>query len=85
VHSALVALVPRRPPALPPAEIERFSEFLLALFSLRRKVLTTALRAARPRLDADGAAATCERVGVDPRVRPEAVSPDALLALFRAT
>jgi 16S rRNA (adenine1518-N6/adenine1519-N6)-dimethyltransferase len=85
VRSALLRLVPRRPRALSPGEDAPFGAFLLALFGRRRKVVPTALRAARPGLSAAEAVAALEAAGVDPRVRPEDVPPDRLLALFRGT
>jgi 16S rRNA (adenine1518-N6/adenine1519-N6)-dimethyltransferase len=83
VRSALLWLRPRRDPDLPTAEIRPFSRFLLDLFSRRRKVLPTALRAARPSLSADDARRLCEAIGVAPTARPEAVPPASLLALSR--
>jgi 16S rRNA (adenine1518-N6/adenine1519-N6)-dimethyltransferase len=85
VESALVRLVPRKPRGLEAGEELPFGAFLLALFSRRRKVLSTALRAARPALDADAAGKACAKAGAEPRARPEDVPPAALLALFRAT
>ncbi len=85
VRSALLHLVPRRPPELRPDEDRAFAEFLLAVFSRRRKVLASALRTARPALSAEGAAAALAGVGLDPRIRPEDASPTAHRDLFRAT
>lgn len=83
VKSALLRLVPRREKVLAPGEERPFGAFLLALFSRRRKVLATALRAARPDLSADAASSACRTAGADPRARPEAIPPAILLALFR--
>jgi 16S rRNA (adenine1518-N6/adenine1519-N6)-dimethyltransferase len=85
VRSALLRLVPRRPTEIRPAEHRPFAEFLLALFSRRRKVLSTALRSPCPALSAEGAVHALTAVGLDPRARPEDASPQALLALFRST
>jgi len=85
VKSALLRLVPRRPPDLRPDEDRAFSEFLLAVFSRRRKVLTSALRNARPALTADAALAALASVRLDPRIRPEDASPIEHRDLFRAT
>ncbi len=85
VTSAVVRLVPRRPSDLRPHEARAFATFLLGVFSRRRKVLASALRAARPALPAEAALAAIAGAGVDSRVRPEAVAPAALLALFRRT
>ena len=85
VKSALLRLVPRRPPDLRPDEDRPFSEFLLAVFSRRRKVLSSALRNARPALSAEAAAAALLALGLDPRIRPEDAPPVAHRDLFRAT
>jgi 16S rRNA (adenine1518-N6/adenine1519-N6)-dimethyltransferase len=85
VQSALLSLSPRRSRDLAPGEETAFSRFLLDLFSRRRKVLSTALRTARPALDAAAAASAIAALGVDARSRPEDVEPAALLALHRAT
>ncbi len=85
VRSALLLLSPRRPPDLAPGEDRAFGTFLVALFTRRRKVLTTALRAARPDLSAEGAAAACAKVGLDPRIRPEDADPLRLRDLARTT
>lgn len=83
VTSALLRLVPRRPRAFPSGDERAFAAFLLALFSRRRKMLSSALRAAREDLSAEAAHALCEAAGLDPRLRPEDVSPEALLDLGR--
>jgi 16S rRNA (adenine1518-N6/adenine1519-N6)-dimethyltransferase len=85
VKSALLGLWPTRPPAARPEEHRAFSEFLLGLFSRRRKILSTALRVARPAATPDEAAAAIAAAGLDPRLRPEDVAPEALLDLFRRT
>ncbi len=85
VTSAVVHLVPRRPRGLSVTDERPFAEFLLALFSRRRKVLSTGLRVARPSLDAAGAVRALAAAGLAPTTRPEQVSPEALLALFRTT
>jgi 16S rRNA (adenine1518-N6/adenine1519-N6)-dimethyltransferase len=83
VRSALLQLRPRRDPPLASGDVAAFSRFLLDLFSRRRKVLPTALRAARPSLSAEDARRLLEEEGVSPTARPEAVPPEALLSLFR--
>jgi 16S rRNA (adenine1518-N6/adenine1519-N6)-dimethyltransferase len=85
VRSALLRLTPRPDAPLAPEEVRRFSRFLLDLFSRRRKVLSTALRAARPALGADEARRLCEDAGLSPSDRPEDAAPEALLALFRGS
>lgn len=85
VHSALLHLTPRRPPDLLPGEDRALGAFLVALFTRRRKVLSTALRAARPEYSAADAHAACTRVGLDAGLRPEDAPPLRLRDLFRAT
>lgn len=85
VRSALLSLSPRRPPDLLPGEDRPLGAFLVALFTRRRKVLTTALRAAVPTLSGEDAVAACARVGLDPRIRPEDAGPLRLRDLWRAT
>ena len=85
VRSALLRLVPRRPRAIGRGEERPFGDFLLGLFSRRRKVLSTALRAPRPALSAAESAAACRSAGLDPGSRPEDAAPDSLLALFHRT
>jgi 16S rRNA (adenine1518-N6/adenine1519-N6)-dimethyltransferase len=84
VRSALLRLVPDPSPALRTPEIRGFSRFVLGLFSRRRKVLPTALRAARPALSGEGARALLDREGLAATTRPEDVPPEVLLRLFRA-
>jgi 16S rRNA (adenine1518-N6/adenine1519-N6)-dimethyltransferase len=85
VRSALLRLVPRADPAIPAEEIRPFSRFLLDLFSRRRKVLPSALRAAKPSLSGEDARRLLEDEGLLPTTRPEAVAPETLLSLFRKT
>jgi 16S rRNA (adenine1518-N6/adenine1519-N6)-dimethyltransferase len=85
VTSAVVRLVPRRPRDLPVSEERDFATFLLALFSRRRKILSTGLRVARPTLDGLAAGAACVEAGLDPSSRPEEAPAASLLSLFRAS
>ena len=83
VRSVVLDLTPIRPPALAPDEHAPFGSFVIALFTRRRKVLTTALRAAVPDLTADEARAALEAEGLPAATRAEAVEPERLLALWR--
>lgn len=83
VRSALLSLVPLRPSPLAAEEHGPFGAFVTALFTRRRKVLPTALRAAWPTLTAEAARAAIEGRGLDPRVRAEALAPPVLLDLWR--
>ena len=83
VRSVVLDLAPLQPGLLSQEEHAPFGYFLIALFTRRRKVLTTALRTALPGLTADDARAALAAEGLDPRVRAEAVEPARLLALWR--
>lgn len=71
VESAMIAIRPR--PRLPRAELSRFSSFVSRLFQRRRKQLGTILGrdVAWP-------------ADVEPTVRPERLSPEKLVELWRA-
>lgn len=84
VQSALLHLRPRPDRRLAAEREPAFATFLLGLFSRRRKVLASALRAARPALDAAAAARALAAVGLSPTARPEDAAPEALLALLGA-
>jgi 16S rRNA (adenine1518-N6/adenine1519-N6)-dimethyltransferase len=88
VRSALLRLVPTRPARLAPHEHAPFGAFVTALFSLRRKVLSTSLAhaslgdgvrcAASPAIEAALAAA-----GARAGQRPQELLPEQMLALWR--
>ncbi len=85
VESAFVRFVPHRTPLLGPGELECVERVARAAFSTRRKTLANALRGAGIAAPAGAALeATLDRVGLDARVRAEAVSPECFLALARA-
>jgi len=84
VQSALLRLLPRRTRTVPAADERAFATFLVGVFSRRRKILSSALRTARPGLTAEAAVAACAAAGLASSSRPEEASPEALLALFRA-
>jgi 16S rRNA (adenine1518-N6/adenine1519-N6)-dimethyltransferase len=84
VRSALLRLVPVRPAPLAPDEHRPLGAFTTALFTHRRKVLATAVRLARPGLDAGAVQAALRAAGVDAGLRAEDLPPTAILALFRA-
>ena len=83
VRSVVLDLTPVRPGLLTPDEHRPFGVFLVAVFTRRRKVLTTALRTALPHVSADQARAALRQAGLPPDVRAEAVPPASLLALWR--
>ena len=83
VHSALLHIVPRPVPLVPPEQIVAFRRLVTSLFSYRRKRMLKALREATGR-DAAGAATVLERAGIDPDVRPEVVDVAAFVRLLAA-
>ena len=84
VRSVLVALTPTLPAPLEAHEHLPFGAFVTALFTRRRKVLSTAVRAALPDLGAEEARAAILGLDLDPTLRCEAIAPERLLALWRS-
>lgn len=83
VESATVAIVPdpARIGALPDRALRRLTR---AAFSRRRKQLQTILRTAPAYgLEREAAEAVCRSLGVDPRIRPEKLSPAQFVELAR--
>ena len=83
VESAIVRVVPRREPMVAPAEEKPFSEFVQAVFGMRRKQMQRVLRSLK-NLDAAGAERLLAGQGIDPALRPESLTPEQFAALFRA-
>lgn len=83
VDSAVVHLLPREQPLVPPGEVAELRRLVVSLFSYRRKRMQRALREARG-LEATAAAAALARAGIDPDVRPEVLPPEAFAALLTA-
>lgn len=84
VDSAVVTIDPdpTRLADLPAGELRRLSR---AAFGLRRKQLQKILRSsAEYRLERRTAEAVCGRLGLDPRARPETLSPRDFVRLARA-
>ncbi len=84
VRSVLLELTPVLPALLEEDEHVPFGAFVTALFTRRRKVMSTALRAACPDLGADDARAALRAQGLDPKVRCEALAPETLMELWRS-
>ena len=84
VRSVVIELIPRRPAPLAQEEQAPFGAFVTGVFTRRRKVLPTALRAAVPGLTADEARAALAAHDLAPTVRAEAVAPETFLALWRS-
>jgi 16S rRNA (adenine1518-N6/adenine1519-N6)-dimethyltransferase len=83
VDSAVLRLRPRAAPLVATDEREGFRQFVVGLFGQRRKQVTGGLRTVAG-LSRDGALALCAAAGVDPRARPEALSPEAFVSLYRS-
>lgn len=84
VRSALVRLTPRSDRLLPAHDHHAFGAFVTALFSQRRKVLPSALVRAAPQLTPEAAREAVEAQGLPLTTRVQEVTPERLLALFRA-
>ena len=92
VESSFVRVWPRRPGPLAEGELARVEQLARAAFGQRRKVITNGLaRLAERRFAGLGKEAQREALesvlrtaGIDPRLRPERVEPEAWLALARA-
>ena len=76
VQSAVVRLVPHTVPPVRIDDLERFERLVAQAFSMRRKTLRNSLRGL---LDGDAIAAA----GVDPGLRPEALTLEQFAALAR--
>ena len=80
VQSTVVRLTPRATPLA--VEDSRFRQVVHALFAARRKTLRNGLASVVGR---DHAAAICLSVGIDPGLRPETLTIEALGRLSEAT
>lgn len=83
VDSALVHLVPREVPLVPPSEVAALRRLVVSLFSYRRKRMQRALREARG-VSAEGAGEALLAAGIDPDLRPEALAPADFARLLAA-
>lgn len=83
VDSAVLHLVPRAEPLVPPEQVRAFRTLVTTLFSYRRKRMQRALREALG-LSADEAARLLAESGVDPDVRPEVVDIAGFVRLLAA-
>jgi 16S rRNA (adenine1518-N6/adenine1519-N6)-dimethyltransferase len=76
-------ITPLETPLVPIEELVEFRTFVQAAFGMRRKQLANILRSVR-RLSLDDATALLEGQGIDPRARPETLSPTQLASVMRA-
>ncbi|HEV2641855.1 MAG TPA: 16S rRNA (adenine(1518)-N(6)/adenine(1519)-N(6))-dimethyltransferase RsmA [Candidatus Elarobacter sp.] len=79
VDSTVVRVMPLATPLVPAGEQPRLRSFVQSLFSQRRKQLGTILRG----LGHD-VPAVLGPLGIDPAVRPERLTPEQFITLFRA-
>ena len=77
-------VVPREQPTIDPGEEPAFSAFVQAVFGMRRKQMQRVLRALQ-NLDARAARQKLETLEIDPMLRPESLTPEQFVAVFRAT
>lgn len=82
VDSAVVRLRPLQKPLVADHEREAWRRFLAQLFSQRRKQLRRSLRSLTGGTK-EAVEAVLGGLGIDPAARPELLSPQALVALFR--
>ena len=82
VESAVVKVVPRPDPIADAGELKRFRTFVQGLFGMRRKQLGNALRSVSD-LTGEQAAAVLQSLDIDPKARPETLSPAQFVALMR--
>ena len=84
VRSVLLTLHPLVPGPLASDEHVPFGAFVTALFTRRRKIMSTALRVAVPDLGPLEARAALGALGLDPSVRCETLAPATLMELWRS-
>jgi 16S rRNA (adenine1518-N6/adenine1519-N6)-dimethyltransferase len=82
VDSAVLSIVPRSDPLVSDAEADRFRGFVQGIFGMRRKQIANLIRSVA-NVDAAQAARILEHVGIDPRARPETLSPQDFVKLMR--
>ena len=82
VRSAVVRLRPRPAPLVDPGEVGRFRAFATACFSLRRKQLRNVLSAVTGN-GPERATAQLESLGIAATQRPETLTPEQFVQLFR--
>ena len=83
VESAVVRLTPKPQPLVALSELRAVRTFVQAAFGQRRKQMQRVLRAVRS-LSPQQALAVLSTVGIDPKERPENVSPRQWAALYNS-
>ncbi len=84
VDSAVLHLVPRADPLVPPMQITEFRKLVTSLFSYRRKRMQKALREATG-VSAEASAAMLAVAEIEPGLRPENVDVAGFVRLFGVT
>ena len=82
VDSAILLLEPRPDPLVTAAEQRAFSEMVIAAFGLRRKQMRRVIRTLAD-LSPDAADHILSASEIDPESRPETLTPQAFVSLFR--
>ena len=82
VDSAVLKVVPREKPLVSLDEIDPFRRFVQGLFGMRRKQIANVLRSVTSLTTAQ-ASEVLASLEIDPRARPETLSPAAFVSLFR--
>jgi len=83
VTSALVKITPRQDPIIEQADAARFRSFVQGLFGMRRKQIGNALRSVSE-LSTEQVAQVLAGLDIDPRARPETLSPEVQATLMKA-
>ncbi len=83
VESAVVRITPRASGLIETYEVDAFRVFVQGAFGMRRKQMVNVLRAVG-RLAPAEAVVILEGLGIDPRARPETLSPGLFVSLMRA-
>ena len=84
IESAVIRVTPRPDPIIKEDEVDRYRGFVQALFAMRRKQIGNALRSAG-NLSAEQAAGVLGDLAIDPKARPETLSPQQFAGLMRAS
>jgi 16S rRNA (adenine1518-N6/adenine1519-N6)-dimethyltransferase len=82
VESAVVKVIPRATPLVSASEEQPFREFVQGAFGFRRKQMRRVVRELRD-LSAEQADEVLAKAGIAPDVRPETLSPEEFVSLFR--
>ena len=83
VTSAVVRLTPRPDPIVSAEDAPKFRGFVQGLFGMRRKQIANALRSVG-QLSTEQVADVLASLAIDPRARPETLSPQLQAALMKA-